>query len=118
MKSRTSTSILDELRKEAEVARVDNLASRLAQDLSGVPKYKRLRPKEARFSSEQLLGLRRIAQLVIDHRINPKAEKVTENTLIRVAVDFLIQHWDLAMLGNDEDELREKFFKSFKRVKH
>lgn len=93
----------------------DPIAERLAQDTSGLPKYLRLRPKEARFSNEQLLSLKRIVQHVVDLRADRTAEAITENTLIRVAVDFLVEHWGPRTLGSTEEELLEAFRETVRR---
>jgi hypothetical protein len=93
----------------------DRVSERLDLDERNLPKYLRLRPKEARFSSQQLLSLRRITQHVVDHRADKKAEAITENTLIRVAVDFLIEHWGQRTLGSTEEELLKAFRETVRR---
>lgn len=122
------SALVDQLRKEkAERGRqlldagaqamnqVDRVSEKLNLHEEKLPKYLRLRPKEARFSSQQLLSLRRITQHVVDHRPDKKDEAITENTLIRVAVDFLIEHWSQRTLGNNEEELYKSFCESVRR---
>jgi hypothetical protein len=70
-----------------------------------VPRWRTLVRKEARLRADQadaLAGLRR--RLTSGRR--DRSEVITDNTLIRIAVDLLLEHaGDLA--GDTEDQLRE-----------
>lgn len=72
---------------------------------AGVPRWRTLVRKEARLRADQadaLAGLRR--RLTSGRR--DRSEVITDNTLIRIAVDLLLEHaGDLA--GDTEDQLRE-----------
>ena len=56
------------------------------------PLYQRLTRKEVRFRDDQLEGLDRLTRRLSRARRGFKGERVTENTLVRVAVDLLIEH--------------------------
>jgi hypothetical protein len=62
--------------------------------------YLRLTRKEVRFRDEQMEGLHRLA------RRGMKGDRITDNTLVRVAVDLLLQHAD-DLAGHDEASLLE-----------
>lgn len=73
-----------------------------------LPRYLRLTRKEARIREDQADRLaaevRRLNQ-ARKHRTGPVGERITDNTLIRVALDLLLA--DTARLsGTTEDELR------------
>lgn len=70
----------------------------------GMPPYLRFERKEARLRDDQLTELtlraRRLNKLK-----NPDADRITDNTLIRVAVDLLLARAD-ELVGGDEAALR------------
>lgn len=69
-----------------------------------VPKYQRMIRKEARIrpdQADQLTALRRRVSKARGQRVEP----ITDNTLLRVAVDLLLAHAD-ELAGDTEDELR------------
>lgn len=69
-----------------------------------VPKFERMVRKDARVRPDQDAALTALAKTVM--RARPaKAERITENTLIRVAIDLLLTHAD-RLRGSTEDELR------------
>jgi hypothetical protein len=68
------------------------------------PTYLQFDRKEARLRSDQLTELT-IRARQLNKQKNPDADRITDNTLIRVAVDLLLSRsGDLA--GGDEAELR------------
>lgn len=76
-----------------------------SQDL---PKWERLHRKETRLRDDQLSKLTELARSI--NRNKPRSkhgddERITENTLIRVAVDIFLDHWDTRMVGANEEEL-------------
>jgi hypothetical protein len=72
---------------------------------SGVPKFARLTRKEARVREDQHAALSALARTLMRRR-RLKDERITENTLIRVAIDLLLAHQD-QLRGATEGELRE-----------
>lgn len=68
------------------------------------PLYQRLTRKEVRFRDDQLEGLDRLTRRLSRARRGFKGERLTENTLVRVAVDLLLEH-TAALSGTSEGEL-------------
>ena len=69
-----------------------------------MPRYKTLERTEARLRADQVTGLTALRKAVAANRTD-KSERITDNTLIRLAVDALLAHGHL-LHGNTEDELR------------
>ncbi|MEU5185502.1 hypothetical protein AB0H73_35710 [Streptomyces olivoreticuli] len=69
-----------------------------------VPKYLTLERVEARLRPDQIDRLGQLRRRLMAAR-TAKTERFTENTIIRVAVDLLLEHGD-ELHGNTEDELR------------
>lgn len=69
-----------------------------------VPKFLRLTRKETRVREDQYTELTALTRSLMRERIS-RRERITENTLIRVAIDLLLAHRD-QLRGSDEDELR------------
>ncbi len=72
---------------------------------SQVPKWQRLERKELRLRADQLDELARIRR-TLNRQRGGEGERITENTLIRVAVDMLLGHAG-KLRGTTEDELRK-----------
>ena len=70
-----------------------------------VPKYLTLLRKEARLREDQTLALARLARQ-LNRQKSKRGERITENTLIRVAVDLLLSQED-QIWGATEEEIRE-----------
>ncbi|WP_374976625.1 hypothetical protein ACEYYH_02005 [Microbacterium trichothecenolyticum] len=68
------------------------------------PMFAQLARKDARIRDDQVTALTALADAVMRRR-RFKAERITENTLIRVAIDLLLAHAD-QLRGSTEDELR------------
>jgi hypothetical protein len=68
------------------------------------PKFAQLARKDARIRDDQVTALTALADAVMRRR-RFKAERITENTLIRVAIDLLLAHAD-QLRGSTEGELR------------
>ena len=83
-------------------ARVDGEAP---AEERGVAKFARLTRKDARVRADQDAALTALVKSLMRRR-RVKAERITENTLIRVAIDLLLAHAD-QLRGSTEDELRE-----------
>jgi hypothetical protein len=70
-----------------------------------VPRWRTLVRKEARLRADQADALAGLRRRLTSGR-HDRSEVITDNTLIRVAVDLLLEHaGDLA--GDTEDQLRE-----------
>lgn len=67
------------------------------------PRYLGLARKDVRLREDQVRALSDAARHLSRQRTN-KAERITENTLIRVAVDLLLSHLD-DMTGDTEEAL-------------
>lgn len=73
-----------------------------------IPLYKRLIPKETRFREDQLEDLAKLARRLTRAKSVRGGERITENTLIRVAVDALLERGD-ALMGETEVDLLTRF---------
>lgn len=71
----------------------------------GLAKFARLTRKDARIREDHDAALTALVKSLMRRR-RVKAERITENTLIRVAIDLLLAHAD-QLRGSTEDELRE-----------
>jgi len=76
-----------------------------ANGTGSVPKFQQLTRKEARVREDQYAALSALARKLMRSRA-ARAERITENTLIRIAIDLLLEHRDL-LRGSDEDALRK-----------
>jgi len=74
-------------------------------DRAAVPKYLTLLRKEARLREDQTLALARLARQ-LNRQKRKRGERITENTLIRVAVDLLLSQ-EGEIWGATEEEIRE-----------
>jgi len=72
---------------------------------SWIPKWQRLERKELRLRADQLDELARIRR-TLNRQRGGEGERITENTLIRVAVDMLLGRAG-KLRGTTEDELRK-----------
>lgn len=72
---------------------------------SQTPKWQRLERKELRLRADQLDELARIRR-TLNRQRGGEGERITENTLIRVAVDLLLTRTG-QLHGTTEDELRK-----------
>ena len=72
---------------------------------SQIPKWRRLERKELRLRADQLDELARIRR-TLNRQRGGEGERITENTLIRVAVDMLLGRAG-KLRGTTEDELRK-----------
>lgn len=69
------------------------------------PLYRRLARKEARLREDQFVALGRLVRILARRRINRSGPRLTENTLIRVAIDLLISRAE-QLTGDTEAEIR------------
>ena len=70
-----------------------------------VPKYLALERKEARLRGDQVDSLASLARRVNRRKASRGGERITENTLIRVAVDWLLSQEE-HVGGSTEEEIR------------
>lgn len=68
------------------------------------PKYLGLERKDVRFHADQLDALTKLSRK-LNRKRRGVGERLTENTLIRVAVDFLLAN-EAQLGGTTEDEIR------------
>jgi hypothetical protein len=69
------------------------------------PLYRRLARKEARLREDQYVALSRLVRVLARRRTDRSGPRLTENTLIRIAIDLLLSRADY-LIGNTESELR------------
>ncbi|MBD2358869.1 hypothetical protein H6G41_30450 [Tolypothrix sp. FACHB-123] len=69
------------------------------------PKYLKLERKEARLRQDQIDALTDLTRKLNRKKQGKSSERLTDNTLIRVAIDLLLSKADL-LEGTTEDELR------------
>lgn len=84
-------------------ARVDQ--QRHGAENALVPKFQRLTRKETRVREDQYASLSAVARRLMRTR-RVRTERITENTLIRVAIDLLLIH-ESELRGSNETELRK-----------
>lgn len=93
---------------EASVPDTDSPSEHAGGGGAGLPRYLQLTRKEARIRKDQANQLaeqvRRLNQARV-YREGTVGERITDNTLIRVAVDLLLARVD-SLSGSTEDELR------------
>jgi hypothetical protein len=70
-----------------------------------LPKYLALERKEARLRGDQVDSLAALTRRVNRRKPSGGGERITENTLIRVAVDWLLSH-EAHVRGSTEEEIR------------
>ena len=66
-------------------------------------KYARLTRKETRVREDQYVALTQLARALMRRRTD-RRERITENTLVRVAIDLLLANAD-QLVGDSENEL-------------
>ena len=69
------------------------------------PLYRRLARKEARVREDQYVALSQLVRVLARRRTDRSGSRLTENTLIRVAIDLLLTRAS-RLTGNTESELR------------
>ena len=89
------------VRPAAREQRRDEAATRPRR----VPKYLALERKEARLRGDQVDSLASLARRVNRRKASRGGERITENTLIRVAVDWLLSQ-EAYVEGSTEEEIR------------
>lgn len=89
-------------------ARLSETRERLRRQEGGqeepTAKFARLTRKETRVREDQYVELSHLVRALMRDRVS-RRERITENTLIRVAIDLLLAHRD-QLRGSDEGELR------------
>jgi len=92
---------------ESRTAVVTDLqSSEVTESVStGQPKFRRLQRKETLIWPEQLERLTTLQRALNRKRPRGEGERITENTLIRVAIDLLLSR-EAELAGTNEDELR------------
>jgi hypothetical protein len=85
-------------------ARVDTQPAAATTNEGDGPKYRRFTRKETLLRADQLVDLSALARFRMKKR-RVRTERITENTLVRIAVDLLLDNQDL-LDGSTEDEIR------------
>lgn len=70
----------------------------------GIPRFQTFIRSEARLREDQAVALAALRRRVAANR-SDKTERITDNTLIRIAVDLLLRHGH-QISGNTEAEMR------------
>lgn len=68
-----------------------------------VPKYLALQRREARLREDQVDALASLARRMNRAKVDKGGERITENTLIRVAVDWLLSREELVGASSEEE---------------
>lgn len=88
--------------------RLSDVRTRMQTELPveerALAKFARLVRKDARLRADQDAALSALTKTLMRRR-RVKTERITENTLIRVAIDLLLAHAE-SLRGSTEDELR------------
>jgi len=97
---------LADLVREEPAKKTGSDAAPSGREVGSLPKYLTLVRKECRLREDQVEALTRLSRHLNRRRQARAGDRITENTLIRVAVDvFLAQEERLG--GDSEAELRE-----------
>lgn len=78
-------------------------------EASSIPKYLTLVRKETRLREDQLDRLTALTRKLNRQKASGEGERITENTLIRVAIDLLLLQSD-RLSGTTEEELRAALY--------
>ncbi len=84
-------------------AMANETAAKTSPPARGAAKYARLTRKETRVREDQYVALTQLARALMRRRTD-RQERITENTLVRVAIDLLLANAD-QLVGDSEDEL-------------
>ncbi|MEH0589845.1 hypothetical protein QA942_39770 [Streptomyces sp. B21-106] len=98
------TPTVEPILGEGEQAAEPGAAAAPEQHRSGDPKWATLERKEARLRSDQLTDLAELRRHLSAHR-RDRSEIITDNTLIRIAVDLLLQGHAHRLHGDTEEAL-------------
>lgn len=79
------------------------------------PLYRRLARKEARLREDQFIALSRLVRILARRRTTRSGPRLTENTLIRIAIDLLLTQAD-QLAGDTEDEIRASALRTIQPV--
>lgn len=104
---RTETQVAQETESETTKQPEQQLPKLTEPETLRVPKYLTLERKEVRLSASQLDALTMITRRLNRSRAG-RGERITDNTLIRVAIEMLIQH-STKLEGITEEELLESY---------
>ena len=88
----------------APIAKIQTIKLTESESLA-LPKYQTLDRKETRLRADQLEALNTVTK-GLNRKRRGKGERLTDNTLIRVAVDLLLSRAD-ELQGMTEEELRQ-----------
>ena len=80
-----------------------------------LPLYRRLARKEARLREDQYVALSRMVRVLARRRTDRSGPRLTENSLIRIAIDLLLTRAN-QLAGNTEEEIRASALRSDQTV--
>lgn len=103
---RLTESVSSSSESEVEVVVAPSLQAAVAEGVPEGPLYMRLTRKEVRFRDDQLEALDRVARRLARARRGAGGERITENTLVRVAVDLLLERAEAITGGTEAEILR------------
>ena len=84
-------------------ATANGMEAKAPPHVRGAAKYARLTRKETRLREDQYVALTELARALMRRR-TARRERITENTLVRVAIDLLVANAD-QLVGDTENEL-------------
>lgn len=90
-------------RPSAPPAAADKAESGTPAPVNGRAKYARLTRKETRVREDQYVALTQLARALMRRRAS-RRERITENTLVRIAIDLLLTNAE-QLVGDTETEL-------------
>lgn len=88
------------------------VADETGADVEEVAKFARMERKDALIRPDQLADLKVLSKSLMRKRA-VKVERITDNTLIRIAIDLLFAHAD-QLTGSTEDALRDSVIPGFR----
>jgi len=97
---------LADLVREEPAEKTGSDAAPSGREVGSLPKYLTLVRKECRLREDQAEALTRLSRRLNRHRQVRAGDRITENTLIRVAVDALLAQEE-RLAGDSEAELRK-----------
>ena len=113
VKQSTTQIVAKKASREAKIQLNDSITQTLNElntETLELPKYAQLLPVNLRLREDQFAALGELERVVMKRRKQKGGERITKNTLIRVAVDYLIANAD-KLTGDDESALIQSFTK-------
>lgn len=90
---------------EIPKSRTSEISKVASSEIKAVPRYTAFLPKTARLRADQITALGELT-LQLQAARQRKDERITDNTLLRLAVDLLLEKHRNELEGSSEAELR------------